>query len=561
MRKPVVSPTAELDLTTPNAATASVLIPAQAGSDELPGTADELVAELATLELLPFTDPVGTLAPARLAELDGERLGRTDLALQARLVRGDALCRLGEMAEGGRISHEVNRWAAEHAHGHLLSRSHQLLAWFSHHIGDRSAHLEHALWALECAEELTPMRARCELMITLAVALSMNDSHGQARIRYQAAEDLAVALGDIPLQVSVLNNRSYGEVLAGEAQSAMDVAEQMLALSARHNQTLEVAELDTVARAQIELGRYAEAEKTLVDRPPPQASRRGTECNDDAELQLTLAEAQRLLGATDRAGATLDLCMATCEERGLAGTRVRVLQERAVLHALEGDFRAAYEQYRIFHTESEALLSAERDVRARTLQAVFETDEARKDSLRFRELSLHDPLTGLYNRRHVDEQLDILLRDAATTGTAVSVGIVDLDHFKMVNDTLSHGIGDDVLVRVAGLLTDVVTEPGFVARLGGEEFLLVLPAATAADALARCETARQVIRSRDWSALVGDLPITASIGVATAIAGKTTRSALLAEADRNLYSAKRAGRDRVVGHRVGLDDSGSPGRA
>ena len=90
---------------------------------------------------------------------------------------------------------------------------------------------------------------------------------------------------------------------------------------------------------------------------------------------------------------------------------------------MEGAYREAYEQHKLFHAESEALQSAERDVRARTLQAVFETDEARRDSLRFREMSLRDPLTGLYNRRFVDERLDILLRDAATTGAPLSIGL------------------------------------------------------------------------------------------------------------------------------------------
>jgi len=332
----------------------------------------------------------------------------------------------------------------------------------------------------------------------------------------------------------------------------MEAAERMLALAATHGVALDTAALDTVARAQMGLGRSAEAEQTLLNGLDVfEAGHRLREGDDQAQTLLTLAETQRLLGATDRARATLDRCMALCEERGLAGVRVKVLQERAALFALDGSFREAYEQYKVFHAEAEALQSVERDVRARTLQAVFETDEARRDGLRFREMSLRDPLTGLYNRRYVDEHLDALLSEAARTGAALSIGLVDLDYFKIVNDSFSHAVGDEVLKRVAGLLAGAMTEPAFVARLGGEEFLLVMPGHSPQEALSCCEAVRVRVRSHGWADLTGNLPVTASIGVTSVTAGRATASTLLADADRNLYAAKRAGRDRVVADPVG----------
>jgi len=134
---------------------------------------------------------------------------------------------------------------------------------------------------------------------------------------------------------------------------------------------------------------------------------------------------------------------------------------------------------------------------------------------------------------------------SASQGTPTSVALIDLDHFKRINDTLSHEVGDDVLRQVGSLLVGAVPAPGIAARLGGEEFVLVLPDTAAAKAQRIAEAARQAIRTHDWAALTGRLDVTASVGVATAC-GTTTQSALLGQADRNLYRAKRNGRDQLV---------------
>jgi diguanylate cyclase (GGDEF)-like protein len=126
------------------------------------------------------------------------------------------------------------------------------------------------------------------------------------------------------------------------------------------------------------------------------------------------------------------------------------------------------------------------------------------------------------------------------------VALVDLDHFKRINDTLSHATGDVVLQQVAALLAESVTGPAVAARLGGEEFLLILPDADLGEAVRRCEQLRQAIAVHTWTSVTGDIPVTASIGVTTVADGHSTPSALLAQADRNLYAAKRSGRNRVI---------------
>jgi diguanylate cyclase (GGDEF)-like protein len=239
-----------------------------------------------------------------------------------------------------------------------------------------------------------------------------------------------------------------------------------------------------------------------------------------------------------------------CAEHELAGVRVRVLAEQAELHAAAGDHLAAFEEYKRFHAATEELRSTQQEARARARQAMFETAEARRDAERYREQARRDPLTGLYNRRFVSERLPQAMAEAAAAGTSLTVALVDLDHFKRINDSLSHDVGDRVLVAVADLM---VTEQGglapdgFVARMGGEEFLVVLPGVGAGEAPHRLEAFRLGIAAHHWAPITGALPVTVSIGgVSAAPVDGDTPAELLAEADRRLYAAKRAGRDRVV---------------
>jgi diguanylate cyclase (GGDEF)-like protein len=186
------------------------------------------------------------------------------------------------------------------------------------------------------------------------------------------------------------------------------------------------------------------------------------------------------------------------------------------------------------------------EAQAQTRLALFEPAEARDDAELFREQAHRDPLTGLFNRRYVDEELP----DLIATDPELTVAIVDLDHFKQINDQLSHAVGDQVLVQTARVLEShlaAAVPDGFVARLGGEEFLLVLPRTSLAVATVWLDDIRKAVSACEWRDITSELPVTASIGVAGMHDVRTRSQAdLLSVADRNLYAAKRAGRNRVV---------------
>ena len=161
------------------------------------------------------------------------------------------------------------------------------------------------------------------------------------------------------------------------------------------------------------------------------------------------------------------------------------------------------------------------------------------------ELSRTDELTGLLNRRAFSERAELLLAQSRRYGHAVCVALVDIDHFKRVNDDFSHAIGDRVLVRTAELLTDALRETDVLARWGGEEFVLAFPETPHGAGTALAERIRAVFERTDWSDLVPGRGVTVSIGL-TALGDDESMDAVLARADERLYEAKRQGRNRVV---------------
>ncbi|MFN8170007.1 MAG: diguanylate cyclase [Candidatus Nanopelagicales bacterium] len=161
------------------------------------------------------------------------------------------------------------------------------------------------------------------------------------------------------------------------------------------------------------------------------------------------------------------------------------------------------------------------------------------------ERSVRDPLTGLHNRRHADDELPRLVASAERHGYPVTLAMADLDHFKVVNDQHSYAVGDEVLRTFARLLTDNARSTDLVVRYGGEEFLLVMPQTTIEQAATVCERLRRAVADHRWGEIVPGLAVTVSVGVSSTPThpGLVT---LVAAADAALHQAKRQGRDQVV---------------
>jgi diguanylate cyclase (GGDEF)-like protein len=173
-------------------------------------------------------------------------------------------------------------------------------------------------------------------------------------------------------------------------------------------------------------------------------------------------------------------------------------------------------------------------------------DELKKSNEMLKRLSNTDPLTNLYNRRYMMTMLEKELLRAERKGWPLSLAMIDIDHFKQVNDHHGHLQGDHVLASVARFTQLGLRRYDFAARYGGEEFVITLPETSHADALMIAERVRRQVALHQFSDRLRQLQVTVSIGVATYPAdGITSVDDLLREADEALYRAKAAGRNRV----------------
>ncbi|MGY4514811.1 diguanylate cyclase [Lysobacter sp. HA18] len=169
-----------------------------------------------------------------------------------------------------------------------------------------------------------------------------------------------------------------------------------------------------------------------------------------------------------------------------------------------------------------------------------------RESRRLRVLALTDPLTGLANRRGLRRLAEDAFASAQADGRPVSVVLLDLDHFKRVNDQHGHATGDVVLVEATRALAKVLRPQDRIGRTGGEEFVVVLPATRREDAIVIAERLRLAVAALDIQPQVPGLVVSTSAGVATSAPSDDRIDDLLGRADAALYRAKSAGRDRVV---------------
>lgn len=195
----------------------------------------------------------------------------------------------------------------------------------------------------------------------------------------------------------------------------------------------------------------------------------------------------------------------------------------------------------------ELMVSANRQLQTQLAEAKAEIDRQRNELGRSARDAMTDPLTGIPNRRALDHELSMLIAQHRRRSTTFSVIMVDIDHFKRVNDQNGHMVGDKVLKAFARNLTNCFRELDFIGRFGGEEFAVILPRTSLRLAGDAAERARESIANcEDFSTDV-ILKITASFGVAE-IVGNETEMEVAQRADNALYAAKKAGRNQVHFH-------------
>jgi diguanylate cyclase (GGDEF)-like protein len=312
-----------------------------------------------------------------------------------------------------------------------------------------------------------------------------------------------------------------------------------------------------------------------------------------AQIQLARGVAFHKLQRLPESTAALEDALGVFRQADAVGELNATYSELAAVYAETGNWHSAYERQTDAKVASDKLLKNQLDQRFAALKVEFDTAAQEKENaalmlqnaanrralaqahsvrrlqatvillavmlvlllavlavfqhrstLRMRMLAMTDELTGVPNRRAVLNRLDPLLRRGDSP--PCSTLIIDIDHFKAINDQHGHPAGDEVLKVVAVTVREAVRGSAFFGRLGGEEFLIALPDTGLEEARAVAESFRERIESIDTARWFADRHrITASIGVAVSVPGKDTPSTMLQRADLALYAAKRSGRNCV----------------
>ncbi len=519
-----------------------------------------------------YEKPASALADAiRCCEI-GRSLRDEELCTRAFALQGMVSLHRGDLRGGLALAMEAERHV-EPSHGALaLAEVAALKAQVSFFTGSNSAALRQAKLAVEHADATQDLelriyarratcpifgnvdgpdlRDRIEELLELTIesdnpweeAISRNDLacyHQQHGDISTAASELERALA-VARRVDGANSFALGVIystradirlLLGRAEEALADAERSIELVSAlddPNPYVLGASVRADVEARMALGQLDDALQAgesalrwLGDRVPQTRSL----------ILSTLASTLRAAGRLDEA---YDALARSAELERQAFRELSDLQLRLERATLEAS--AARQTSTALAAKNRQLAEAHTELerRARKLEAL---------QGQLQEQAERDWLTGLHNRRYFARELERLLTEQR--GGWFSLAVVDLDHFKAINDRFGHEIGDHVLVRVASLLCDVLRQPDIVVRSGGEEFLVLMPATELRAATACCERIRQRIRAEPWERTATGLAVTASVGVASTNDPDQLVS-LARSADQRLYDAKRSGRDRVV---------------
>jgi diguanylate cyclase (GGDEF)-like protein len=393
--------------------------------------------------------------------------------------------------------------------------------------------------ALESFGDRFPLRA-ARTLYRMGIAAEGLGEHGRAEAFYRRSLEINEAQGNAAGRA--LGLMGIATVLlvrgrCGEAEAALAEVMPVLADDPVHVAYYGDA-LRLMGEALLGQERHAEA-LGYLEEALPLYLRTGRPAQHLGWLHERFCRAHRGLGAYARAlehherfhALMLEHLQAHADAR-MSRLMVQFDTERAVKDR---------EISRLRNVELEREIAERREAEAALVRARAELEETNRE---LRALSIRDPLTGVFNRRCLDERLAEAFALSVRQGQPLSVMICDVDDFKRINDRFSHAVGDEVLRAIAGILRGGVRQDDVVARFGGEEFVVLLPRATLQQARSASETLCRRVAEHPWHTVHPALAVTLSAGVA-AVDGQPNHEKLLSDADRKLYQAKRRGKNRV----------------
>jgi diguanylate cyclase (GGDEF)-like protein len=437
------------------------------------------------------------------------------------------------------------------------ARCRNLLGITYRQLGEYGQALEMYEQALKGFREAGERRWEARALSNIGTIEVQLGNHSAALELFGHALELRAELGDTEGEAFDRNNMAFGHVQravalrsAGDGTSAQVECDEALLQLTR---AIEIARLygykrlhsiclQTMGEAYQAMGRPEVALDIARD-----FLVLARECGDkwiEAYGLACVGDIRHQLGHDGEALQPLRAALAVFEALGSRDEVARVLRIVSQVHEQVGELNEALTCLRRAGAIEQKLKSEETERRARALSARRRLEQATRETERYRRLALEDSLTGLANRRQLDERLSSLLREAHSRGSVVTVALADVDHFKGINDRFSHAVGDEVLRCVGEILRGHCRLGDVAGRFGGEEFMVIFRSLDMRAAAEACERMRRAVESWDWKSIHPQLRVTLSVGLSSS-ASLDHPEGLIDAADHWLYEAKRHGRNQV----------------
>lgn len=399
--------------------------------------------------------------------------------------------------------------------------------------GDLALGLERLLEALDIYDRLDDQSGQAATLNRIGVAFYAHDDLKEAQHAYERSLELS---GDPLVRAGTRNNLAKVLTARGEYEAALEhlraardgfeeAGEQRGLGMTFHNAA-------AVNEGVGDRERVVEQLETAIAYYDDAGYPHGA-CESRTRLARNLMEA----GEDDRALELLARAHEDAERLALPHECATAAETLAELHERRGEAQQALRWMRRLRAVERNIFDRESEQRLRSLQVRYQLEQAQRDSIT-------DVLTGLLNRRGLDQGLTEAVERSRDQQDELALLLFDLDDFKQVNDRFSHTVGDEVLRVVGRILRESTRPTDLCARFGGEEFVVALPGCDLEQARKTADELRQRIAGQDWSRIAPELVVTTSAGAAVRTGVADARD-LVDAADRALYDAKHAGKDRV----------------
>jgi diguanylate cyclase (GGDEF)-like protein len=466
----------------------------------------------------------------------------------------------------------VHARALVNGNAFLMANALNMIAQMHDVFDEYSSSLEVLLQALPIHQQVQNIEGEALANYLLGVVYDNQGMKMWSLEHFQEAVRLVSQIDHPVLEADCLKNLGEAWADAGDFDRALGCVQRAFEIACNVGDAMQIGEAHlSFGRIDAQRDSHASAvkhfERALRVLGPVASVERLTNVRLDLaesrlRIGLTNPETVKLLeralndsiaGGTKLFASTAHQLLADCHERNADPQRaldhmkrLRCLEQELSDERAEQRFQALSVKFGLEQAQEQA--SSERSQRQEIERVHLENlrllEQLREQALQLEQLAMRDALTGLFNRRAMDAHLNREFARSKRMKKPLCLAVIDIDHFKTINDRFSHAIGDEVLRVLASIFMAHARASDQVARIGGEEFVIVMAETSLEAARVACERVRLAIKDFAWETLQPGLRVTASVG----IGDQATQSPneMLAEADRRLYQAKHAGRNQVV---------------